>query len=294
MPRIAQRSLPQRATLSLFVVAATITFSCHSAAGPKDPQSVSIGIERTRCYGFCPEYTVTIHGDGSIKYFGKYFVDIPGEQTAKIQPDKLQELLRAFDNIRFFALQDRYIDSCTDMPTVYISLTVDGKSKRIENYSCHRDRPGPQADLLKLADQIDAASGARQWIKCDAQCLRELIASGLDVNSRGPDGTTPLLVASHGANLDKVQLLLSRGAQPNVADDRGYTPLMYASMANQAAIAQELLTHGAEVNATDSKGFTALDMVAGGSEIERVLLKAGAKHKRKEPPASHSMNMQSP
>jgi hypothetical protein len=294
MPRIAQRSLPQRAILSLFLAAAAISLSCHGAVDPKDPQSVSIGLERTRCYGFCPEYTVTIHGDGSVKYFGKYFVAIPGEQTAKIQPDKLQGLLRAFENIRFFSLQDRYIDLCTDMPTIYISLAVDGKSKRIENYSCHRDRPGPQADLLMLADQIDALSGAKQWINCDAQCLKKLIASGLNVNSRGPDGTTPLLVASHGANLDKVQLLLSRGAQPNLADERGYTPLMYASMANQSAIAQELLTHGAEVNATDNKGFTALDMVAGGSEIERVLLKAGARHKGKIPPASHSMNMQSP
>jgi hypothetical protein len=242
---------------------------------------VSIGLERTRCYGFCPEYSVTIRGDGSVKYVGKYFVAIPGEQTAKIQPDKLQELLRAFDNIRFFSLQDRYIDLCTDMPTVYISLAIDGKSKRIENYSCHQDKAGPQFDLLKLADQIDAESGARQWIKCDTQCLRELIASGLDVNSHGPDGTTPLLAASHGANLDKVQLLLSRGAQPNVADERGYTPLMYASMANQPAIAQELLAHGANVNARDAKGFTAVDMVAGGSEIQQVLLKAGGKPKHK-------------
>jgi len=273
--------LRQRAILSLLLIAAATSLSCHRAVGPKDPQSVSIGLERTRCYGYCPAYSVTIHGDGSVKYFGKYYVDIPGEQTAKIPPDKLQEMLTAFDNVRFFSLLDHYRDSCTDMPTFYISLTVDGKSKRIENYYCDHKTWGPQADLTKLAAQIDAVSGAKQWIKCDAQCLHGLIASGLDVNSRGPDGTTPLLTASEGANLDKVQVLLSRGAQPNVADDRGYTSLMYASMANQPTIAEELLTHGADVNARDSKGFPALDMVARGSEMERVLLKAGAKHKGK-------------
>jgi hypothetical protein len=280
MPRIGRRPR-HHVIVILFLSTAAISLSCHTAARPKDMRSVSIRLERTRCFGTCPDYSVTIHGDGSVKYFGKYYVDIPGEQTARIQPDKVNELLTAFDNIHFFYLRDRYTDSCTDLPTVYISLAFDGKSKRIENYFCHQEKWGLQVDLTKLADLIDTVSGSRQWIKCDTECLNGLIASGLDVNSRGPDGTTPLIAASHRANLERVRILLGRGAQPNVADDRGYTPLMYAAMANQPAIAQELLIHHANVNSRDNRGFAALDMVAGGSEIESVLLKSGAKPKGK-------------
>src|SRR5215467_4183401 len=176
MSRIA-RETHHRALSGWLLVLVAMVLSCHGAASYIEPWAVSITLERTRCYGTCPAYIVTVLGDGSVKYFGKYYVDIPGAQTAKIQPARVEELLRAFEKIHFFDLKDRYVDDCTDGPTEVISLAMGGRSKRIENYFCYQDKSGPKVDLMQLAEQIDAVSNGRQWIQCDAGCLNKLISS---------------------------------------------------------------------------------------------------------------------
>ncbi len=253
---------------------------CHSVSHPQDLQSFSITLERTPCYGKCPAYTLALDGDGNVKYLGKRFVDIPGMQTAKIQPEQMTELLRAFAAIHFFDLQDKYVDLCTDNPTEFISLTLKGRTKRIENYFCGPGEPGPSADLVRLARQIDSAAGTSRWIQCKYECLTEQVRAGLSVNAQAPDGSSPLTKAIERRDLLSVRLLLSSGAQPNTVDSRGFTPLMYAAMGNSPEMVRELLAHGADVNAKDNKGFSAVDMVAGGSEVEHELLAAHAKPHR--------------
>ncbi|HYL92270.1 MAG TPA: ankyrin repeat domain-containing protein [Alphaproteobacteria bacterium] len=250
---------------------------CQGISHPKDLKSVSITLERTRCYGTCPDYTVTLGGDGNVRYMGRFYVEIPGAQTAKIQPEQIKELLAAFDAIHFFELQDKYIDPCTDNPTEFISLSVDGKSKRIENYFCGTAKPGPQADLATLARQIDSLAGTSRWIKCNYECMTEQIKAGMNVNSRAPDGSSPLMKAVARKDLASVRLLLNSGAQTDVADNRSYTPLMFAAMGNSPEIVRELLAHGADANAKDDRGFGAVDMVEVGGEIYLILQKAGAK-----------------
>ena len=258
-------------------LASTLAAACHQVDRFKDLNSVSITLERTACYGICPVYTATLDGSGVVKYAGERYVDIPGQQTAKIPPENVRNLLKAFEDIHFFTLRDKYTGPCTDLPTEFISLSVDGKTKRIQNYFCRDAKSGPQVDLFKLAQQIDSVAGTRRWIKCDAQCLAELIPAGLNVNASASDGTTPLLAAISRKNWASARLLLGSGAQTNVADSQDHTPLMHAAMANNPEMARELLAHGANVNSKNGKGFTALDMVAGGSEVQQVLLKAGAK-----------------
>ena len=43
-----------------------------------DLKSLAIKLERTRCYGTCPAYVVTIHGDGRVEYDGKAHVKETG------------------------------------------------------------------------------------------------------------------------------------------------------------------------------------------------------------------------
>ena len=135
---------------------------------------------------------------------------------------------------------------------------------------------GPQVDLARLAQKIDEAAGTAHWVKCDYQCLTNLIQTGLNRNSQSPNGDTPLLKAIQGGDSAKVDLLVDAGVDLELADKQGMTPLMWAVIKNQPVTVRELLKRGAKVNAKDAKGFTALQM-AGDESIRRLLTGDGAK-----------------
>ena len=270
-------STRQIAGLVLFalMLAVLLAVGCHNLAHPKDLRSVSVTSKRTACYGTCPVYTVAIHGSGLVEYFGEWHVDVPGLQTGRIPPGRVKDLLKASENIHFFDLKDKYFENCTDLPTVIISILVDGKAKQVSNYfgGCEGAKSGPQVDLDNLAKQIDSTAGTSRWVKCDFDCVEGLIRTGLNVNAQAPDGDTPLLIAVQQRDLRKTRLLLDAGAQANAADSRGLTALMLAASADRIEIVQELLARGADVNAKDKKGFTVLDM-AGGQRVRQVLTQA--------------------
>ena len=257
------------------MLAVSLATGCHSLVYPKDLSSVLVTLKRTACDGTCPVYSVAIHGNGVVEYLGEFRVDVPGPQTARIPPERVKDLLRSFEEIRFFDLKEKYFELCTDMSTAIISIFVDGKSKEVSNYfgGCEGAKAGPQVDLAKLAEQIDKVAGTRRWVKCDFDCMKALVQSGFNVNAQAPSGDTPLLIAVQQRDSKKVRLLLDAGANVDAADARGYTPLMLAGMADNLEIVQELLARGANVKAKDKKGFTVLEM-AGGKKVREVLTQA--------------------
>jgi hypothetical protein len=261
----------------VFILMLTVSLAagCHSHVHPNDLSSVLVILKRTACYGTCPVYSVAIHGNGLVEYLGEFRVDIPGPQTARIPPERVKDLLRDFKEIDFLELKEKYFESCTDQPTAIISILVDGKTKEVSNYfgGCEGAKSGPQVDLAKLAEEIDKAAGTGRWIKCDFDCMKELVQNGFNLNAQAPDGDTPLLIAVQQRDLTKVRLLLDAGAEINTADAQGYTPLMWAAMRDDFEIVQELLARRADVNVKDRKGFTVFAM-AGGKKVREVLTHA--------------------
>ena len=89
-----------------------------------------------------------------------------------------------------------------------------------------------------------------------------------------------LTTAVRRQNVQRVQTLLSEGANINERDDGPErTPLMWAAVGGNVTIVQGLLNHGAVVNAKDDFGKTALMLAIenGHNRIARLLLDKGAK-----------------
>jgi len=103
-----------------------------------------------------------------------------------------------------------------------------------------------------------------------AKVLKDAHPAPFDVNAqKGPDGTSPLFLAS---TPEMATFLLSLGADPNSLDARGGVPLMSNP---DPDIVQLLLQAGARVGVVDSEGATPLHWQRHSARAVEALLAAG-------------------
>ena len=126
----------------------------------------------------CPFYKLTISADGTVELEPKEYKEHNKVVTGKIiksqiSQEQLKQLVLEFEKIDFYSLksttEDVYNDDCpqnaTDDTTVFISITVNGKSKKVEHYHGCR---GTEAltKLTYLENKIDEIVNIKQWFDC--------------------------------------------------------------------------------------------------------------------------------
>lgn len=293
-----------------FALAIGLATAPALAQEPELPPDALIRLQRTSCFGPCPVYTITIDARGTVTYEGERFVRVVGRRTAQIDRAVVAELLSRVERIRFFEMRDAYrvienpdgtVGTATDLPTKFVSVTVHGRTKKVEDYLAAPDA------LADFEREIDAAAGTKRWVFLDDDALEELTRSGwvasgedgaallkqaierdevpiaqrlidLGADLDGPPGNRlpPLMAARSSA---MVNLLVRAGANPNerpVGRVAARTPLMATSY-KDAAVAEALLKAGAHLEDVDD-GRTALwyAACAGNWRVVTVLLRAGA------------------
>ena len=107
----------------------------------------------------------------------------------------------------------------------------------------------------------------------DVVQLARLLDEGGAIDERDHRGYSPLMIAGYAGNLEAVELLLSRDADPNTMDLFGNTVLMGVAYKGFPRIAQRLLLAGADLDATnygglDARGFA---LTYGRAEVLAVL-----------------------
>ena len=103
-----------------------------------------------------------------------------------------------------------------------------------------------------------------------------LIDKGADIDAQNPFGTTALMMSA--TQIEKVRLLLGRGAKATIASKQGRTALFIAAMSDGSApIVRLLIAKGADVNAKDAFQNTTLTAAAYGNDLDtiRLILDAG-------------------
>ena len=130
-----------------------------------------ITLERGACFGSCPVYKLSIFADGSVEYEGKEFVRVKGKAKGQITTEALEELVREFEKIDYFKLDDNYQpgnkncpEGWTDYPSAITSLNGKEKQKTIRHY--HGCKGSTVLDqLTALEDKIDEVVNTKRWIK---------------------------------------------------------------------------------------------------------------------------------
>ena len=155
--------------IGLAVVVATIA-ACVSATTPPSvgpvPEDFRISLERGACFGTCPVYTLTVLGNGSVRYEGLRFVEVEGEQTALLEPEAVDSLLEAIVDADFFDLKDEYTVPATDLPSITIGVTLNGRTKQVYHYGvgCGADPDTAPPGLCALEAQLEGIPMANGWV----------------------------------------------------------------------------------------------------------------------------------
>src|SRR5574342_352205 len=95
---------------------------------------VVIKLARSPCFGSCPEYQVTINGDGIVYWKGVGDVKFVGEAISKINAQQVGELIDEFDKTNFLLMRDYDTYQVTDHPSAWISIELFGISKTVTHY----------------------------------------------------------------------------------------------------------------------------------------------------------------
>ena len=242
------------------------------------PDDFLIRLERTTCFGECPAYSVTIDSHGNVTYEGTAAVRVKGQQVAKVPIDRVVALVQSVDRIRFEELRPRYAVSkaadgsehpviVDDWPTNYITLTRNGRTKKVE------DHVGAPDGLKDLVREIDEAAGTKRWIRIEGEAVLALARTGW-LPSVG-EGAELLRRALMYDDVDAVAALLEIGVDPNTMYFGTHTPPLM--MVRSAAAARALLSAGADPSAVNDTGGTPLGHAADlAPDVTEVLLKGGA------------------
>jgi hypothetical protein len=175
-----------------------------AAAFPQgDPADAAITLQRGACFGNCPDYRVTVHGNGLVEFdtgddhfkgtaaqvhleYNGHNVLLPGHHTAHVDPASVEQLFQRFRAAHFFGLKKEYAYPATDSSTQTLTVRIGKASKTVTDYiGTEAGMPQEVRDLEKAVDEV---AGTARWVEGNAQTLSELDAAQFDFQSPAAAG----------------------------------------------------------------------------------------------------------
>jgi len=151
-------------TAALFALSALVLgLAACTTTAPEPAEPVRITLERGVCFGFCPDYEVTITGDGQVSYNGRRFVRVSGEQHGAAAPADVAHLVNMIDAAHFFDLKDAYRGAVTDLPTYRVTFQRGDQTKTVTDYA--GEMAGMPHAVREIEAEIDRVANTDQWVK---------------------------------------------------------------------------------------------------------------------------------
>lgn len=117
--------------------------------------------------GDCPNYNLTIYGDGKVIYNGTKNVKVKDIVKSSIDKESFISLLSKFKESGFFSFKDEYpVEDSIKKPFTVISISIpkenkDIAKKSVKYYSGDKNLP---EELISLEKKIEDVVGASKWI----------------------------------------------------------------------------------------------------------------------------------
>ena len=134
----------------------------------------------------------------------------------------------------------------------------------------------------KEIEQKGMSYSVESFLNAAAAGYKETVAlflkAGTDINTRGAQGETALMLAAVNHNIDLLKFLVRNSSDVNARNNDGYTALMFVASQRDVEVAEFLIAKGADMNTQNNNGETTLMLSVLHSHIEmtKILIEKGA------------------
>jgi hypothetical protein len=250
-------------------------------------EQVQLGLRRTGCLGPCPSYNVEVHGDGRVVYTGEEYVDVTGEHTYRIAPERVAKLVESLRSKDIWSLREEYYARITDSPTYVLTLRFGEEVHQLVDYV--GTSVGMPKSVSDFEDEIDAVSEAKGFIHLSRAAVERLKAEGFEFRSQAGADLLARVVSSEESHDNAAMLRLIELGAPVVGAKQPDRSLVerYGSLLEQALIGRRaelidpliqrglLETNGAPDQSKIDRAFQAAVMGGRLASIEKIWAIAG-------------------
>jgi ankyrin repeat protein len=225
-------------------------FTHLSLANIKDWSQAKITLYRSGgAFIHTPQYTVEVHGDGTVLFNGEYLVAFMGKHCGTVPQQNVDELAELLKQADLYTLPYGHVQH-HEGPTATISVLINGPGKQSLAVTAMELNPLPSG---KLEDAIDRLAGSERWIKGNAETLATLEAEHWDFKSREAANVLARM-ASLGNSQVAIDLIragvpLDGNVRHDGKEDACCQPLEHAAGHGNLKLIQALLDAGAVANA---------------------------------------------
>jgi hypothetical protein len=182
-----------------WLLAASVWAGCGGPArAPETPAGsdrplVRLGLERTACFGFCPEYQLGVSAEGQVTFRGIGRWD-GIERTWSIPADSVTALAGEFAAVDFFGLRDitpgerACGQAATDHPSIVLTASDGQREHQVHYYAgCPGTDTGPPRNALDRLHNPPGVLGAlkRLAIRIDSVTRATALIDSLQAARRG-------------------------------------------------------------------------------------------------------------
>jgi hypothetical protein len=146
----------------------------------KPDSRIVISLERTRCYGSCPAYKLTVDAS-SVEYEGIGYTAVEGIHRDVVDVLAVRRLAQRFIDAGFFFFDDRYTSGWTDGTTYILSISIDGYTKTVSDYGGLS--VGMPFAVSELEEAVDILARSDRWVVGREGLVQNLKAEGYDFHT---------------------------------------------------------------------------------------------------------------
>ena len=111
-------------------------------------ENISLQYEQIGCRGNCPDFNLTVKGDGKVQYKGRHAVDLMGYYEKSVPQKQVNKVIGYLDEYNFWEMQDVYGGEVADVPGIRIAYSDPTRNKTVTAY---KDEP---EEFNQLAEKI--------------------------------------------------------------------------------------------------------------------------------------------